>query len=134
MRPFSWVVWITLVAGVTYLVASLFVTSANAACSRTWDKDFRAATRTFMPSGLQSKWRWVRAQARVESACRPTVCSEVGACGLLQIMPDTWRDLTGREPGTSIFQPKLNIVYGAKYQAWQAKAMDRPQENAGRSL
>ena len=74
-----------------------------------------------MPSGLQSKWRWLRAQARVESACRPSVCSEVKACGLLQIMPDTWRDLTGREPGTSIFQPKLNIVYGAKYQAWQAK-------------
>ena len=116
---FGWMVALAVVVAI--VAAMLFVTPANAACSRAWDPDFRAAMRTFMPFGLKSEWRWLRAQTQVESACRPDVCSQVGACGLLQIMPDTWRDLTHREPGTSIFQPKLNIIYGAKYQAWQAR-------------
>lgn len=98
---------------------ALFAGPASAGCTAAWDRDFRKATRTFMPAPVKRHWKYLKAQTIVESACRPDVCSQVGACGLLQVMPQTWRDITGREPGTSIFQPKMNIVAGARYQAWQ---------------
>lgn len=118
---------VLILCGLLFLVAQ----PAQAGCSPSWDRDFRKATRTFMPAPVKRHWKWVKAQTIVESACRPEVCSHVGACGLLQVMPGTWKDLTGREPGTSIFEPKLNLIQGTRYQAWQVgQWLGRPRSPA----
>ena len=115
--------------------------SSTELCPAGWDKTFKSSTKVFMPTLLKSQWKLVKAQALTESGCRPKVCSHVGACGVLQIMPGTWddiqRSLSGKSPAwakivhdirglpgkapdrkTSIFDPKLNIIYGAKYMGW----------------
>lgn len=113
-------------AGILFIVIAQ--PHAEAGCTAAWNDDFRKAARTFMPAPVKRHWKWVKAQTIVESSCRADVCSHVGACGALQIMPDTWRELTGRDPGTSIFQPKLNIVNGTRYQAWQVRQwLGRPR-------
>ena len=135
-----------------FILGSLFLwglvlpwpASAGGLCPAGWDKTFQGATKVFMPVMLKSKWKLIKAQALTESDCRPDVCSHVGACGVLQIMPGTWMDiqrslksgspawrkirhdisgLPGEAPDreTSIFDPKLNIIYGAKYMGWLCK-------------
>lgn len=55
--------------------------------------------------------RLVAAVARRESAWNPNAKSRVGACGLMQLMPDTARFL-----GVSdIFDPRQNVLGGARY-------------------
>ena len=114
------------------LLAALLwpVYSAQAApiCPATWDKTFQGATRTFMPMRLKGDWKISKAQAFTESSCRPTVCSRAGACGLLQIMKAAWKQVTGKERGQSVFDPKMNIIVSVKYMAWQCKQwLGRPR-------
>lgn len=56
----------------------------------------------------------VRAVIHAESAFRPDVTSRKGAVGLMQLMPDTAKDM-GVEDSTS---PTQNIEGGVKYLAW----------------
>ena len=128
------------------LIIGLFLcgqapTFAAELCPVGWDKTFKSSTKIFMPTLLKSEWKLVKAQALTESRCRPRVCSRVGACGVLQIMPGTWADiqrslklntpawaqikhdiagLPEKAPNrkTSIFDAKLNIIYGVKYMGW----------------
>ena len=134
------------------LVISLFIAiglffwgltpvSSAELCPVGWDKTFKSSVRVFMPTLLKSDWKLVKAQALTESLCKPKVCSHVGACGVLQIMPGTWgdiqRSLKASSPAwvqikhaiaglpekapdrkTSIFDAKLNIIYGVKYMGW----------------
>ena len=59
---------------------------------------------------------WFVAQAKQESRFDSLAVSPVGATGLLQIMPNTWNDLTGGK--VSIYSAKYNIKYGIKYDKW----------------
>ena len=120
---------------ITALLAQVFIGPAQAAspaaevCPHAWDKTFRKSNRLFMPAPLRGHWRWHRDQAVVESGCRPRVCSQVGACGVLQIMPGTWEDLTrGARQTGSVFAPKMNIIVGVRYMAWQTRQwLGRPR-------
>lgn len=55
----------------------------------------------------------------VESSFRPAVVSKSGAVGLMQIKPDTFRDLQRRlkeeYPDDSLTDPAVNIRYGTYY-------------------
>jgi soluble lytic murein transglycosylase-like protein len=53
----------------------------------------------------------VRAVIEQESAYRPCAVSHKGAQGLMQLMPDTASELKVKD----VFDPKENIVAGAKY-------------------
>lgn len=55
------------------------------------------------------------AQAWAESGFNPTAKSGAGALGLMQFMPDTWREW-GR--GLSIFDPEASLVAAVAYQKW----------------
>lgn len=103
--------------------------AASDACPRAWNDTFRSANRTFMPPPLRGRWTWNRDQAWTESNCRPRVCSQVGACGVLQLMPGTWRDMTAAAKASgSVFEPRLNIVLGVKYMGWQCRQwLGRPR-------
>jgi soluble lytic murein transglycosylase-like protein len=77
-------------------------------------------------------WRWLKAQGVQESGLDPSLCSEVGACGVMQVMPATWQEIE-RAMGwrnVSPFSARHNIFGGAWYQA----RMDRIWQGRGRSL
>lgn len=59
---------------------------------------------------------WIRAVMRVESAFDARAVSRVGAMGLMQVMPETYRDLRARHGlGADPFRPRDNILAGAAY-------------------
>lgn len=69
----------------------------------------------------------------IESAGRPAVCSGAGACGLMQIMPDTARGLDSSLAGLSNAQiqqklkdPTYNMNLGVKYLAQMDQQFDGP--------
>lgn len=112
-------------------------------CPESWRKTFRSSTRIFMPVRLKNEWKWIVAQATAESGCRPRVCSKAGACGVLQLLEGTWKDqmkaVSMKSPAwrkikkelmlddsevehkPSIFDAKLNIIYGVRYMSWLCK-------------
>ena len=65
--------------------------------------------------------RALKAQMIIESGCRPMVCSSAGACGLMQLLPGTARDLHVRDR----FDPIQSLRGGSKYQAWQERQWAR---------
>lgn len=57
-------------------------------------------------------WLWLKAQMLVESSADPMARSEAGARGLMQFMPDTWREvMVDADP----HNPELSIWAGARY-------------------
>lgn len=72
-----------------------------------------AATRANIPSA------WITAVMRAESTGDASAVSPKGAMGLMQIMPDTWRELrTTLNLGAYPYDPRDNIVAGAAYLRW----------------
>jgi hypothetical protein len=59
---------------------------------------------------------WIRAVMRAESAGKKRVISSKGAMGLMQIMPDTWEELSARyQLGRDPYHPRNNILAGTAY-------------------
>jgi Transglycosylase SLT domain len=59
---------------------------------------------------------WIRVVMRAESAGKKRVISSKGAMGLMQIMPDTWEELSARyQFGKDPFEPRNNILAGTAY-------------------
>ncbi|OAG75639.1 lytic transglycosylase [Acetobacter malorum] len=72
-----------------------------------------AATRANIPSA------WITAVMRAESTGDASAVSPKGAMGLMQIMPDTWRELRATlNLGADPYDPHDNIVAGAAYLRW----------------
>ena len=60
--------------------------------------------------------RWIYAVMRAESGGDRRARSSKGAVGLMQIMPETWRDLRARYGlGADPFDPHDNVLAGAAY-------------------
>jgi len=82
------------------------VTPSSAKALTEYDDEIEAAAvRYRIPSNL------VRAIMHAESAFDPGAVSEAGASGLMQLMPETARDMYVRD----IFDPKDNIEGGVRY-------------------
>ena len=60
--------------------------------------------------------RQVKRQIRIESDFYPRSRSPVGAEGLMQFMPATWRDQA--DPKDDPFDPEASITAGCKYMKW----------------
>ncbi len=72
-----------------------------------------AATRANIPSA------WITAVMRAESQGDASAVSPRGAMGLMQIMPDTWRELRAAlNLGADAYDPHDNITAGAAYLRW----------------
>lgn len=72
-----------------------------------------AATRANIPSA------WITAVMHAESQGGTSAVSPKGAMGLMQIMPDTWRELRAAlNLGTDPYDPRDNIIAGAAYLRW----------------
>ena len=99
-----------LVLVVLFLVA--FAVDANA-ISKKYDNNFRKWSAYYMPD---VPWYWLKAQCWQESRLKPEAVSPVGASGVCQFMPATWKDMQ-RNLGFSgdPFIPDLNIQAAASY-------------------
>lgn len=72
-----------------------------------------AATRANIPPS------WITAVMRAESQGDASAVSPKGAMGLMQIIPDTWRELRHvLNLGADPYDPRDNIVAGAAYLRW----------------
>ncbi|MBP7339652.1 lytic transglycosylase domain-containing protein [Niveispirillum sp.] len=61
---------------------------------------------------------WIRAVIQVESGGDPGAVSPKGALGLMQLMPNTWAEMSDRHGiGSDVFDPAANIMAGTAYLA-----------------
>ena len=79
-----------------------------------FDESFRKYSKRFFGAGFD--WRLFKAQAMAESQLDPKAHSAVGARGLMQLMPSTFREIQSRNPDfASIDDPEWNIAAGIQY-------------------
>lgn len=79
-----------------------------------YDGYFRKYTKYYF--GPHIDWHWFKAQGIAESGLSPKANSEVGAIGLMQIMPDTYAEIKQKNPHfTHIEEPRWNIAAGIFY-------------------
>lgn len=99
-----------------------------------YDPYFRKYTKRFF--GPAFDWRHFKAQAVAESRLKADTKSPVGARGIMQIMPRTFKEILKKNPtikGTSA-QPRWNIAAGIYYdrliwKVWKAKRSFRDRLN-----
>ena len=93
---------------------------ARAQASDRYDDLFRSYSKKFF--GPAFDWRIFKAQASAESGLDPNAQSWVGAKGLMQLMPATYREVQSRNPELGdISDPRWNIAAGIYYdrQLWR---------------
>lgn len=79
-----------------------------------YDRHFKKYSKRYF--GPLFNWHWFKAQAIAESALNKDAKSHVGALGIMQIMPGTFKDITKKNPHFSrIESPKWNIAAGIYY-------------------
>ena len=85
-----------------------------------YDATFRKYSKRFF--GPVFEWQAFKAQAMAESNLNPRARSQVGARGLMQLMPSTYRQIQSRNRELrSIDDPEWNIAAGIEYDRylWQ---------------
>ena len=85
-----------------------------------YDDTFRKYTQRFFGPGYD--WRIFKAQAMAESNIDMNAKSWVGARGIMQLMPSTFKEVRSKNPEIgSINQPEWNIAAGIYYnrQLWK---------------
>ena len=104
----------------TSLSKDLSIKTRTTSCNisgytQVYDKYFKSGVARFWPQSYKD-WCWLKAQAIAESNLIPTAISSKGARGILQIMPNTWKDLKKQyKQDGNIFEAKANIMYSAAY-------------------
>jgi membrane-bound lytic murein transglycosylase F len=91
-----------------------------------YDKYFSKYSKRYF--GPAFDWRYFKAQAVAESRLKAEAKSKVGAVGIMQIMPKTFEEITGKDPSIkgNRKQPRWSIAAGIYYdriiwKAWKAK-------------
>lgn len=98
-----------------------------------YDREFRRATDIYLP---EWDYRWLKAQGYQESLLNPNAVSYVGASGIMQVMPSTWKDISNNLGWkiANIFDPSLSIHAGAYYDRylwgqWRSKRTAESRRN-----
>jgi len=93
-----------------------------------YDPYFRKYTKRFF--GPNFDWRFFKAQAIAESRLEADARSGVGAVGIMQIMPATFREIVSKNPTIrgGRQHPRWNIAAGIYYnrQLWRFWKAERP--------
>jgi membrane-bound lytic murein transglycosylase MltF len=90
-----------------------------------FDDAFRKYTKRYFGPGFD--WRLFKAQGMAESNLDPKATSWVGARGVMQLMPATFREIASSNPDLErIDHPEMNIAAGIAYdrQLWTRWARD----------
>ena len=94
----------------------------NAAITR-YDPIFRKYGKRYF--GIGFDWRLLKAQAMAESQLNPDARSQVGARGLMQLMPATFQNIQSQRPEfRSIDDPEWNIAAGVMHDRYLWKLWD----------
>lgn len=99
--------------------------------SRQFDTLIQGAVDRYLP---QNDWRLLKAQLLAESNLNPNAVSPVGAMGIAQFMPETWRQVS-REMNlpsqAGAFDPKWAIPASAFYmrKLWDSWSAPRPDSD-----
>ncbi len=115
---------------------------AQTAVTDRYDDTFRKYSKRYFGPGYD--WRLFKAQGMTESNLKPDATSQVGARGLMQLMPSTYAEIRSKNPEIGeINDPEWNIAAGIYYnrqlwRQWAGKAADREEfmfgsYNAGRN-
>jgi len=84
-----------------------------------------ASAAEYMP---EVDWRLWKAQVKAESAFNPLAKSPVGAMGLSQIMPQTFKEIDLKSGiAGSAFDPEVNLMSGAWYMARMRNTFKAPR-------
>jgi membrane-bound lytic murein transglycosylase F len=102
----------------TLFAVSLFLGSSDVVLAQKkktdvdrYDATFRKYSKRYF--GVGYDWRIFKAQAMAESEMNPNARSWVGARGLMQLMPSTYKAIQSRSPALgSIDDPEWNIAAG----------------------
>ena len=79
--------------------------------SARFDPAFRKYSKRYF--GPAFDWRYFKAQGFAESGLKPDATSWVGARGVMQLMPSTYREIASHRPEFGpIDQPEWNIAAG----------------------
>ena len=94
---------------------------------------FDSLFKTYSEAYLPTDWRLLKAQCYQESRLDNWAMSPVGAQGLCQFMPATWRDMQ-KQLGTDAgaFNPMLNIRAGALYMRRLRRSWHSPRPERDR--
>jgi membrane-bound lytic murein transglycosylase MltF len=115
---------------VAVLFALVMAVSASASAQQTvsdrYDHVFKKYTKRFFGPGYD--WRIFKAQAMTESNLDASARNRVGARGLMQLMPTTFKEVQSKNPEVgSIDDPEWNIAAGVYYdrQLWRQLSESR---------
>ena len=99
-----------------------------------YDHLFRKYTKHYF--GPHVDWHWFKAQGIAESGLNPNAKSPVGALGIMQIMPSTYKDLRKKNPILkNIKEPRWNIAAAIFYdRQLYRKWRDKSDLNTGDRL
>jgi soluble lytic murein transglycosylase-like protein len=109
---------ITLLLLLLCCIGSVFAFSDYPVHSDKWtdeyDRHFRKYSKRYF--GPLFDWHWFKAQAIAESALNADAHSDVGAVGLMQLLPSTFNEIADNNPHFAEVQsPRWNIAAGIYY-------------------
>jgi membrane-bound lytic murein transglycosylase MltF len=119
--------WPTHRALVAFVAVLVLVAVAGAWTNR-FDPHFQRYSKRYF--GADFDWRWWKAQAIAESALDSTAQSWCGARGVMQVMPETWKDMAPKLGLTNPWEVRQSIQAGIYYDArmWAIWKAPRPLE------
>lgn len=89
-----------------------------------YDETFRRYSKRYF--GAAFDWRWFKAQGMAESNLDSAATSRVGARGVMQLMPSTFRFIQSRRPEfRSIDDPEWNIAAGIMHDRYLWKLWEK---------
>ncbi|HSQ28271.1 MAG TPA: transglycosylase SLT domain-containing protein [Gemmatimonadaceae bacterium] len=103
--------------------------------SARFDPTFKKYSKRYF--GPAFDWRYFKAQGFAESGLKPDATSWVGARGLMQLMPSTYREIASHRPEFGpIDQPEWNIAAGVMHDRylWQLWQKDVPDDERHRFM
>lgn len=103
--------------------------------SARFDPAFRKYSKRYF--GPAFDWRYFKAQGFAESGLKPDATSWVGARGVMQLMPSTYREIASHRPEFGpIDQPEWNIAAGIMHDRylWQLWQRDVPDDDRPRFM
>jgi len=79
-----------------------------------YDRHFKKNSKHYFGPGVD--WHWFKAQGIAESRLNPKAKSKVGAIGIMQIMPSTYKEILQKQPRFGkIDEPRWNIAAAIYY-------------------